>query len=274
MPEEEIRERETGDQRPPAGYGARLTPPAGLALLALSALLFFGGGLALAWSDPAWSLALLPLLAFLLPALLFARLLKAGKLVFPSSHVTPGRALSALSLSLGASLAALCLAGVISRWTGPSEEEALLLGLVESYSIVPRTLLFAVIPAICEEALFRGGLLASLRSWGAVPACVASGVLFALFHGSLQRMLPVAVLGVCLAAVVVITGNLWLAMAGHALHNGLILLALERYGESGEPALPVLATWAGMGLVLLTVGWLAASKTGGQIAGGNDHSVT
>jgi membrane protease YdiL (CAAX protease family) len=132
------------------------------------------------------------------------------------------------------------------------------MGFIARFPLFPRVLLFALLPALCEESLFRGALLASVRRWGALPSCLTSALLFALFHGSPLRFVPVAVLGLSLSAVVWITGNVWLAVAGHALHNLLILAALETYGVQGEPSPKALAAWALLGLLLVYAGILVA----------------
>ncbi len=240
----------------------RLRPAAGLGLAAGAALLFFGGGMALSGSPPSWSLALLPPLAFLLPAVLLARFARAGRLVFPTADL-PLRGASGGAVTLfGASLLALALAGLVARWAGPNPEEAEIWRWVAGFGPWSRIVLLALVPGLCEEVFFRGALLACLRSWGAVPACLASGLLFALFHGSPLRLLPVAVLGVALAAVVWLTGNLWMAVAGHVLHNLLVLGALEHYGASGEPGAAALALWGLGGACLLTGGGWLLSKGG------------
>ena len=193
-----------------------------------------------------------------MPSLLYARLFRAEALVFPSSKPTSTAVATAAALSVGASLLALGIAGALSLWNGPGPEEALFAGLIARFPLVPRLLLFAFLPGVCEEALFRGVLLASVRRWGAVPSCLASGLLFALFHGSLLRLVPVAVLGLSLSAVVWITGNVWLAIAGHVLHNLLVLGALQVYGAQGEPSPKALAAWVFLGLLIILAGILVA----------------
>jgi sodium transport system permease protein len=88
--------------------------------------------------------------------------------------------------------------------------------------------LVAVIPAVAEEFLFRGPVLAGLRQglpgWAAV---VGSGILFGLFHLSPQtafRFLPTACLGVILAWVVYETRSIWVGVLLHFLNNGAILV--------------------------------------------------
>jgi sodium transport system permease protein len=88
-------------------------------------------------------------------------------------------------------------------------------------------ILVAVLPAICEEFLFRGAILSGLRSrftkWGAI---VLSGVLFGLVHApqAVFRFLPTAWLGIVLAWVVWESRSLWVAVLLHFVNNGAILV--------------------------------------------------
>jgi sodium transport system permease protein len=84
----------------------------------------------------------------------------------------------------------------------------------------------AVSPAICEEVLFRGGILSGLR--GRLPAwarVVVVGLLFGLFHLSVHRVLPTALLGIAITYVAVRSRSIFPAMLFHLLHNTTILLA-------------------------------------------------
>ncbi|HPO14010.1 MAG TPA: ABC transporter permease subunit/CPBP intramembrane protease [Candidatus Hydrogenedentes bacterium] len=80
----------------------------------------------------------------------------------------------------------------------------------------------AISPAICEEALFRGAVLSGLRQrlkpW---PAILLTGALFGIFHISIHRLVPTAILGVLLAYLVVRSGSIFISMIVHALINGL-----------------------------------------------------
>ena len=91
-------------------------------------------------------------------------------------------------------------------------------------------LLVAVLPALCEEIAFRGVLLHGLRQrLKPVPLCLVVGLVFAVFHLDLVRLLPTAVLGALLAALTLRTGSIYPAMLWHALNNGtaIVLTHLE-----------------------------------------------
>jgi sodium transport system permease protein len=86
-------------------------------------------------------------------------------------------------------------------------------------------LLVAVLPALCEEIAFRGLLLHGLRQrLKPVPLCLVVGVVFAVFHLDLVRLLPTAVLGALLAALTLRTGSIYPAMLWHALNNGTAIM--------------------------------------------------
>jgi sodium transport system permease protein len=87
--------------------------------------------------------------------------------------------------------------------------------------------LIAVTPAVCEEFLFRGAILAGLRTRFTVVVAVAvNGMLFGLLHApqAIFRFLPTAWLGVVLAWAVWESRSIWMGVLLHFLNNGTILL--------------------------------------------------
>lgn len=86
----------------------------------------------------------------------------------------------------------------------------------------------AFLPAVCEELTFRGLLLYGLhRRLRPLPLVLAVGLVFGLFHVSLFRLAPTAYLGMLLAALTLLTGSVYPAMAWHGIHNALALLAVH-----------------------------------------------
>ena len=206
----------------------------------------------------------LPVLAFLAPSLLWVLWRRGLRQAFPAHEVGWRGAAIALLFVLGGSLLALGLAGLISLLPGAREEEPALRALVFSVDPLRRLLFFALVPALCEESLFRGALLWCLRPWGTAAASLASALAFAIVHASPYRFLPVAVLGGALAYVVFRTGNFWLAVAGHALHNSAVLWALSS-GPDGGGATAYLYIAAGViagGISVSLAFWLSRSASG------------
>ena len=94
-----------------------------------------------------------------------------------------------------------------------------------------RVLIMAVMPAICEEALFRGFLQRSMRGWSRWPRIITVGILFGIMHLDPIRIPPTALLGVALALVMVKTENLLLPALFHFVHNLLSTLSTLAYGS-------------------------------------------
>ena len=81
----------------------------------------------------------------------------------------------------------------------------------------------ALIPAICEEILFRGFLLGAFKGESKkskIWAVVMVGILFGIMHLDPQQFLYATVLGVVLALVVRITNTIFASSLIHFLING------------------------------------------------------
>lgn len=137
--------------------------------------------------------------------------------------------LAALALGAGAWM----VVGVLTQWLLPPSPEVVraLRTMLQTFPAPVALLLFALTPALCEELLFRGLLLqAFLRRFPPGLAILLVSLLFGLFHFSLDRLLPTAVLGLLLGLATWRTGSLLPAMLIHGLNNG-ILVALAVSGQ-------------------------------------------
>ena len=83
---------------------------------------------------------------------------------------------------------------------------------------------------LVEEILFRGVFFAALRSrlplW---QAALVSGLLFGALHANWVSFIPIAWLGVVLAYLYETTGSLYVSVAVHAAHNGVMILLVFVY---------------------------------------------
>jgi membrane protease YdiL (CAAX protease family) len=78
----------------------------------------------------------------------------------------------------------------------------------------------AFAPAVVEELLFRGLLLAALLTrLGRIDAVAVCGAFFAAIHLDPSQFFPLAVLGFAAGAVAVASGSVWPAVALHAAYN-------------------------------------------------------
>jgi sodium transport system permease protein len=99
----------------------------------------------------------------------------------------------------------------------------------------------ALMPALCEETLFRGIVLPSLLRWGPAAGLVGSAALFALIHvdavGTAPAFyrLPFAfAVGLGLAALRLVTGSLIPSIAAHAGLNTITFATVFLSGAASE----------------------------------------
>lgn len=90
----------------------------------------------------------------------------------------------------------------------------------------------AVIPAVCEELLFRGLILNGLKQRGTAFAIAMSSVMFSLFHFSPAQLIYPVCFGIILAIVYLKTKNILFSMLLHFANNALSLtIQFVTYGE-------------------------------------------
>jgi hypothetical protein len=94
----------------------------------------------------------------------------------------------------------------------------------------------ALVPAVCEELLFRGYAQREFeRGGGAAFGIAASGVLFGLYHLRLSQVLPLTALGLYIAYLAWRTGSLWPPVLVHFANNAFAVVAA--YYVSSRPDL-------------------------------------
>ena len=119
-------------------------------------------------------------------------------------------------------------------------------------------LFVAIVPALAEEAMFRGFAQTNIErsgQWHARPATalVVASLLFALVHASLFKLPGLFVLGLVLGWMTYRTNNLFVGGIGHAINNGFIVAALYF-----SPDTATSATSSMVGTENVTVGDAAA----------------
>lgn len=204
----------------------RLRPWMGfiLAAVVIAALLFAGSAMQSAWGI--WGLITteLMLLAMAIGYCLIFRV--KLKEVFPIRRVTRrefGSVMLLLAGSYSLSMITIGLSMTILSAVWPSALTEVT-GLSDFlYSGTPLLLLIpaaVILPAICEEAIMRGAILSSFRSWKKDWLIVlVVGIIFGIFHLSPLRFLSTACLGMILAFLMVKRNNILLPMLLHFLNN-------------------------------------------------------
>ena len=96
-------------------------------------------------------------------------------------------------------------------------------------------IMVALLPAVFEETLFRGGLQNLLSRWLKFPiiAIIITSIIFSAIHGSYLGFLSRFALGFVLGWIYYRTGNIWLNIIAHFFNNGLALTTLYFSSKAG-----------------------------------------
>src|SRR5699024_5279410 len=121
----------------------------------------------------------------------------------------------------------------------------------------------ALVPAVCEEVLYRGYVLRAFqKSWSIWPAIIISGLFFGMYHVQLSNLLTLASIGIILAYITWTTRSIFPAMAAHFVNNGGSVLVGKYYPESAfaemtpESMPPVWAVIISLAISANIVYWL------------------
>src|ERR1700733_14032208 len=88
--------------------------------------------------------------------------------------------------------------------------------------------MLALLPAVFEETIFRGGIQNLLSRWWKMPilAIVITSAIFSAVHGSYLGFLSRFMLGFVLGWMYYRTGNIWLNIIAHGFYNGAAVTIL------------------------------------------------
>lgn len=90
-------------------------------------------------------------------------------------------------------------------------------------------LLLCVVGPLCEELVFRVGILRPLYRHR-VPPLLAAGIsalAFAVVHGNLVQGIPAFIIGFILGLLYLRTGNLWLCLPAHIANNTFAVIFMQ-----------------------------------------------
>jgi membrane protease YdiL (CAAX protease family) len=119
-----------------------------------------------------------------------------------------------------------------------SNMQSIQLEMIEKYLTGDYLLLItlfhvALVPALCEETLFRGYALRSFqKSWSIWPAIIVTGIIFGLYHFQPSNLIPLALLGILFAFVTWVSESIYPAIVAHFINNGGSVLVGKYYPES------------------------------------------
>lgn len=194
--------------------------------------------------NPYLTLTVVQLIVYALPAIFFCRLRGKGYMrrlrvrPFPPGHLFLLIA-ALLSMLSGSSLLNLLMVSLFPEgdFSGASGGYAAAAS-GDAFRILYVILALCILPALLEEFLFRGIMIAEYESVSVPCAVCMSALLFAMMHLSFVRLPAYFFSGVILALTMYATRSVFASMAVHAANN-VAALWLERYfytaaAETGE----------------------------------------
>ena len=150
----------------------------------------------------------------------------------------------------------LCCSGIIGLWSIGLDgigyklsELSVPLGSVGE--LILALFVVAIVPAICEELVFRGIVLNGLRSRGKWVAVLLSALLFGLMHNNIEQLPYTFALGVVLGTLAYETGSILPGILTHAMNNAIVLISMYLSNNG---------IWSG-DIVLSNIMWLDAIIT-------------
>lgn len=217
------------------------------------------------------------LLTFMIPAFVLKRLiLKRGYVFHPMKaelHISPYLPV----IVLGGIFLIWCQSylntAVVSIFNYSAFSSEVLWGNGEpqyAYQIVLQFIVMALVPAFCEEFLFRGAILTNLLPFGRVPAILISSLLFSVMHQNVEQVLYAFAAGILLGVVYERTGSIWNCFFLHLFNNFVSFafnIVAARLGENNEIGWAIVETalcFVGAVCAVVLVRLLSQPKTNAE----------
>jgi membrane protease YdiL (CAAX protease family) len=141
----------------------------------------------------------------------------------------------------------------LAKWMVDAEKEAgkqmdAFLKTTSTKDVIVNLLIIGLIPAICEEACFRGVLQRIFIQIVKNPwiGIVLSAIFFSAFHMQFEGFLPRMFLGILLGALYWYSGSLWVSITAHFFNNASQLILILYYPKLADenPSIPFYAAIA------------------------------
>lgn len=182
------------------------------------------------------------MLTFMLPVLFLRRFLRGSGCVIQPMSLSPRLSPMLIPIVFAGVTVCFSMAQINSAIVdlfGYSDFMSDMMGettaTMAPYEIVLNFIVISIVPAFCEEFLFRGAILSNCRPFGRTNAVIISAVLFALMHQNAGQLLYTFAAGIVLGLVYEYTGSIWNCTVLHLLNNFVSVVQsviLTRYGET------------------------------------------
>ncbi|MBO7201537.1 MAG: CPBP family intramembrane metalloprotease [Bacteroidales bacterium] len=120
---------------------------------------------------------------------------------------------------------------------------------------VANIVVMALIPAVCEEFIFRGAIQQTCDKWfrNHHVAILVTAAVFSLIHFDLFNFIPRFVMGVLLGYLFYYSGTIWTSVFVHFVNNGLIVVLYHFLGYSANDTVTFGSTALNILLVVLSI---------------------
>jgi len=140
------------------------------------------------------------------------------------------------------------------------DDQVQVLSVIKTFGdYISALFIMAILPAMFEETLFRGGMQNILTRWmkSPWPAILITSFLFSAVHISYYGFLPRFALGVVLGLLYYYSQNIWINIFAHAMNNSLIVTQMYLNSINGKPVKDSLDEnlplwWGIIGIVFVT----------------------
>ena len=204
-------------------------------------------------------LVLTELIIASIPILLSIYIKTDFKKVYSLNRLKITGIIGAICLWIGTYMITTLISNILVQWfpDGLEELAKAQYELMKENSLWVNLLVIAVLPAICEETLFRGFLLSAFTN-GKHPArgILLTGILFGIMHVSLIKFLPITILGIAIAYAVYKTKSIFAGMLIHFLNNGFAVVATTKLTQSSAEIVQTQQygssmVWVELGVVII-----------------------
>jgi membrane protease YdiL (CAAX protease family) len=152
-------------------------------------------------------------------------------LAFPLARTRPLAIIGSLLVVFGLTPLAEVFAMAADRWFGSDITATRIIAMAAKRAGTGELVLLlvsvAVLPAIVEEAMFRGLLTATFVRRSPLAALIVPSLLFGIIHIEPTQVAATAVLGVGFALARLYTGSLVPCVIAHGVYNAAVVIAIR-----------------------------------------------
>lgn len=181
---------------------------------------------------PVWLRLTLGEILMLVPTVLYLAVKKTNPFRFlPKGRLSVGTIFLLILFAYCMLPLVACVNAVSMLFQGNAVSD--MMGTILSYPLPVAVLLIAVVPALCEEFVFRGVLYHTYRRQRIWPAVLISALFFGLMHLNFNQFCYAFLMGIFFALLIEATGSMWAPVIVHFTYNANSTVMTWLLGRTG-----------------------------------------